>query len=176
MCDAHVADVSERDSQSVAVIVEVSDVGWFTWLWGKWCETPGDQKSYPLPESLKVVLSPCCSCTHQAALSQTTTSAETTSALMKIHKYEKKKNHNHTFFFFLTSLLCGWPQMTAHKEPNWVLLLSLRHDLCWVPNTRLLQWWKGRCKQESLDERAPRPSSQSQHLVSFTQQDYSKNL
>lgn len=32
MCAAQVADVSERDSQSVAVIVEVSDVGWFTWL------------------------------------------------------------------------------------------------------------------------------------------------
>lgn len=32
MCDAQVAEVTERDSQTVAEIVEVSDVGWFTWL------------------------------------------------------------------------------------------------------------------------------------------------
>lgn len=32
MCNAQVAEVAERDSQTVAEIVEVSDVGWCSWL------------------------------------------------------------------------------------------------------------------------------------------------
>lgn len=132
MCDAQVAEVTERDSQTVAETVEVSDVGWFTWLWGKWCETLGDQKRYPLPEefergALTLLLLHPPVCLYWAALSQTTMSAETTSALKKIHN-SGKTNYNHRFFF-LTSLLCGWPQMTAHKEANWVPPLSLKHDV-----------------------------------------------
>lgn len=90
MCDAEAAEVAERDSLTAADIVEVSDVGCFTWLWGKWCETPGDHKSDPLPEesesrALTLLLLHPPVCLYSAALSQTTMSAENTPALMKIH-------------------------------------------------------------------------------------------
>lgn len=53
MRDVRVTEVIERDSQTAAEIVEVSDVGWFPWLWGNWCETRDDQ-NYPLPEEFSL--------------------------------------------------------------------------------------------------------------------------
>lgn len=114
MCDAECAEAAERESPTAAEIVEVSDVGCFTWLWGKWCETTGDHKSDLLPEesdsgALTLLLPHPPACLYSAALSQTTMPAETTPVLMKIHNSEKEKNQKTvTRPFFLTNFSFVW--------------------------------------------------------------------
>lgn len=122
MHNVRVTEVIQRDSQTAAEIVEVSDVGWYPWLWGNWCETRDDQ-NYPLPEELSVYFRQR---GHPPAAPAPTSvfvlgcSAGTTSVL--------GYNRTHSFFF-LTSLLYGWPQTIAHREPIWLLPLSLKHDV-----------------------------------------------
>lgn len=133
ICDAQVAEVTERDSQTVAEIVKVSYVGWFTSLWGKWCETRGVTSSYHSQKSLKAEPSPCCSFTHQCVctglLFHRQRQLRPHQRWWKSTDLGKKKARTAYFFSWLTSLLCGWPQMTVHREPNWVLPLSLKHDM-----------------------------------------------
>lgn len=87
MHNVRVTEVTERDSQTAAEIVEVSDVGWFPWLWGNWCETRDDQ-NYPLPEEFSVYFRQW---GHPPAAPAPTNvfvmgcSAGTTSVLIKIH-------------------------------------------------------------------------------------------
>lgn len=131
-----VTEVSERDSQT-AEIVEVSDVGWLSWLWGKWFETPDDQKNHPLPKESQNVSSSntlTLLLSHPPVYVLGCSSRDNNVGWDHISADKNPQqwniNYNCTHSFFLhTSPLYGYSQMTTHREPFWLLPLSLKHDM-----------------------------------------------
>lgn len=131
MCDVQVTEVTEPDSQTVAVIAEGSNVGWFPCLCGA---KPGMMR---VTLSLKSfwyvsisVPSPCCSCTHQRVCTGLFLWRQR--CWLRLYQFWWKsveyKLWTHTFFL-LTSLLYVWTQIIVHREPIWLLPLSLKDDV-----------------------------------------------